>query len=335
MQKFFDSITMSSEELLFKFNSEPEIKRSEGFIGKEEVLEGCIYDFCVKRHLWNTLDMYHSYGMYSFCHVYSGRFNMYTSDIHPTMLECGDMCIIPPEITYKFSIDYKEFRKDTITENMLVTIMISENAVTRILSKLLAAKNEVSKYLNSTLHTKKYKSYMILRSPGDMNKIIAELAFREIESSNSGLSSPVVAELMINALILDYIRNEDSVFEYSGIMSRNTDLLPNIMNYIHANFSHVTLDDICREFSYTPSYICTLIKKYTGTTLTEYITNERLDFVCKQLVLTDKKIKEIIEESGYVSIEHFYRVFKKKFSISPQKYRDNFAEHRSAQNENK
>ena len=312
---------ISDEEMQFTFNRKAETK-PQNLIGEKEAMSGCKSDMCVKRHIRNLPEMYGAYDVYTFCYVSGGRFLMYTSDIRPAELYRGQLCILPPGVTYKLSADYRKV-PDSPEENILVTVLIPEHAVSRIFSRLLAGSSPVAEYLGATLYAKKFKSYMILRSPGERNAALASLAFHAVEDANNTESDPTSAEFLFNSLLLDYVR-ADAVYDYARSSLQNADVMPSIMNYIHTHFRTVTLDDICREFHYTPPHFCTMMKKYTGSTLTEYVTGERLDFVCKQLTLTDKKIKTIVEESGYVSLEHFYRVFKKHYGISPKEYRMRF-----------
>ena len=312
---------ISDEEMQFTFNRKPAAKPQD-LVGEKEAMSGCLCDLCVKRHVRNLPEMYRAYDVYTFCYVLNGRVLMYTSDIRPVELYRGQLCILPPAVTYKLSVDYRRV-PDECEENILVTVRIPEHAVSRIFSRLLSGSSPEAEYLGATLYAKKLKSYMILRSPGEMNASLAELCFHAVDDANANGTDPASAEFLFNSLLLDYVR-EGALYDYARSSLQNADVMPSIMNYIHTHFRNVTLADICREFHYTPPHFCTMIKKYTGSTLTEYVTVERLDFVCKQLTLTDKKIKTIVEESGYVSLEHFYRVFKKHYGMSPKEYRRRF-----------
>ncbi len=84
-------------------------------------------------------------------------------------------------------------------------------------------------------------------------------------------------------------------------------------------------DELCERFHYTPSHICKLIRRHTGLSFKENLTNERMDFVCKHLTLTEKSINDIIFESGYSTKEYFYRAFKKHCGMTPGEYRKKYS----------
>lgn len=67
-----------------------------------------------------------------------------------------------------------------------------------------------------------------------------------------------------------------------------------------------------------------LVKKYFNKTLTELIQERIIIEAKRELVLTDKLVKEIADELGYDDQYYFSRLFKKVTGISPQGYREDY-----------
>ena len=84
----------------------------------------------------------------------------------------------------------------------------------------------------------------------------------------------------------------------------------------------LSLNSIARALFINASYLCSLFKKGTKTTIVEYIKDHRLE-LAKQMFddKTDLTISEVATAIGYGDEYYFMRCFKKKYGISPRVYR--------------
>ena len=71
------------------------------------------------------------------------------------------------------------------------------------------------------------------------------------------------------------------------------------------------------------SYLSTLFKKETGTTLTEYVNRKRIEHAIFLLNTTNLKIQAIAQACGIPDVNYFTKIFKKQIGITPKDYRDN------------
>ena len=65
----------------------------------------------------------------------------------------------------------------------------------------------------------------------------------------------------------------------------------------------------------------TVVKRETGQTYIAYLTEVRLDKAVELLNTTDDKTYVIAQKVGYQEQNYFSYVFKKRFGISPTKFR--------------
>jgi len=72
----------------------------------------------------------------------------------------------------------------------------------------------------------------------------------------------------------------------------------------------------------TYEYMCQVFKKYSGTTVVQYVHQLRIQRAKHLLLSTDKKIGAIAQEVGFDDSFYFSRIFKRLEGISPQHYRD-------------
>lgn len=78
---------------------------------------------------------------------------------------------------------------------------------------------------------------------------------------------------------------------------------------------------VSEEIAVSPNYLSTLIKKSTGSTFVELLTQKRMDKAKELLLCTSIKIWEIAEECGYRDQHYFSYCFKKAMGISPNQCR--------------
>ncbi|MFT8350927.1 response regulator [Clostridium saccharoperbutylacetonicum] len=100
-------------------------------------------------------------------------------------------------------------------------------------------------------------------------------------------------------------------------------LIEKAKQYIKENYSDsdVSVEKLCSKLHVSPTYFSTIFKKETGENFVNYLTTVRLEEAVKLLNTTDDKTYMIAEKVGYPEANYFSYVFKKKFGVSPSKYR--------------
>lgn len=71
-----------------------------------------------------------------------------------------------------------------------------------------------------------------------------------------------------------------------------------------------------------PTILSKLFKESENVNYIDYVNNLRIEYAKKQLMETEKSIKEICMESGYGDPNYFSRIFKKWTGVTPTEYRE-------------
>jgi AraC-like DNA-binding protein len=94
-----------------------------------------------------------------------------------------------------------------------------------------------------------------------------------------------------------------------------------MLDLIHQNYAQrLTLTILAGTLQRQSAYLGRLFRNETGVTVHEYVTRARMWFGAAQ-VRSGVKIEAIALDLGYRSKKNFYRQFKRRFGMTPQRYR--------------
>lgn len=100
-------------------------------------------------------------------------------------------------------------------------------------------------------------------------------------------------------------------------------ILQNLKNYIETHFkTKHSASDYADLLNISANALAKLTKTHFNKTLTDLISERIIIEAKRELYLTNKAVKEIAYELGYIDEYYFSRFFKNNADISPQAYRD-------------
>jgi len=97
-----------------------------------------------------------------------------------------------------------------------------------------------------------------------------------------------------------------------------------IETYLQEHYQmDISLQDLADRFGFTQEYLGKIFKKYTGETLSKYLTRLRVN-EAKHLLLNNREleIQKVGELVGYKDGFYFSRVFKNHTGIQPSEFRN-------------
>ena len=94
-----------------------------------------------------------------------------------------------------------------------------------------------------------------------------------------------------------------------------------IMKYVQNHYYDVTLEDLAESFNLSKPYLSRYIRQKSGMTFQEAVKKARLKRARKMLKESNQTVESIAETVGYETVEHFNRLFKKTYNMTPGQYR--------------
>ncbi|WP_459478946.1 AraC family transcriptional regulator [Clostridium saccharoperbutylacetonicum] len=287
----------------------PELSEMPSFMGEDPIAAAGI-DIEIVKHPRYTPTFTHSHTFFEMFYVYSGSCTQEISGTSINFKE-GDICIISPGTKHSMSI---------FNDNIVINILIRKTTFNETFFELLKGNNILSMFFKEILYGRTHKNYLIFHTGHDskLNTVLLDM-FNEFISNNK-YSRNIINNLLV--IFFAYLlQNHEKDVEVPLQTFDESSLLPQILFYIEENYLDITLEKLCEKFHFSNAYLSRMIKNSTGLNFTAIIKNIRLKKACIMLEATNISIRDISENVGYSSQEHFIRTFKKAFSMSPTEYR--------------
>ena len=189
----------------------------------------------------------------------------------------------------------------------------------------------MDKMNNAKVHTRQCQAYMLSISNCVIQLIQQyDLDMAQIFGGAPGGNDPFAAipQLLkresFDQWLLPIAMKLNSAMD-EGRDNATKQIIEKAKQYIMDNYqdSGLSVEQICRHLHMSPAYFSTMFKKVTGQTYVNYLTEIRLNKAVELLNMTDDKTYVIASKVGYQEQNYFSYVFKKKFGVSPTKFRGN------------
>ncbi len=94
------------------------------------------------------------------------------------------------------------------------------------------------------------------------------------------------------------------------------------VNFITAHLGEkIQLADAARKVAVSPNYLASLLKRETGKTFGELVTEKRMERARELLTFTELRVSQVAEAAGYDDYDYFCRRFKQIAGCTPLEFR--------------
>ncbi|MDX8046232.1 AraC family transcriptional regulator [Gracilibacillus sp. S3-1-1] len=254
----------------------------------------------------------HSHDYIEMNYVFHGQLQQTIADQSITLKQ-GDIVILNQYIEHELQACHQE--------DIIINFIIHPDFFDYILSHLSKdfTQNKMVQFLlNSMFHyTQKgeYLHYPVADS-ARIQDIMQQLLQ---EMMTPSVFTTAKMKFLIGLLIIELMERNQT--KQTTLMSEHHAFLTEVFRYIEENYYDANLQTLSQLVNQTVYSLSKQIKQLTNQNFKDLVQEKRL-LVAKQLLMnTELSIQAIAEEIGYENISYFYRLFKKKYQMTPKAYR--------------
>ena len=243
------------------------------------------------------------------CHNYYELFLVLNGDAHH-LINSKEQILRPGELlfirdfdvhTYKsVNKEYFDFINLAFTKQMLNS-MLCYLGDGFPFENLLSASAPPSVYLGET------QKENLFYSLTELNQI-----------TNKAVAKTKAKALLINVFtkyFFDYQEKETEIPLWLEVVYEK---MNSPQNFIAGSEKMYSLCKMSRE------HLCRSLKRYYNTTPSALICNLRLEYCANLLITSNLSITEICYECGFENLSWFYKLFTKKYGMTPKQYRKKY-----------
>ena len=198
-----------------------------------------------------------------------------------------------------------------VQDNQMHTVEANGNG------RLDAVSNTIKQYFGISYELSVYEEHAL--SKGSSSKAMSYVGITSQGKMYWGVGiDDDIIKSSINALVV-------AVNQLPDIQAKDTvqdERLIAMQNYIPANYQTVTLEDMAEQFHLSEPYISKYIKDKSGKTFGDFVQGIRMKKARTLLKNSNMTVENIAYTVGYQNVEHFNRLFKKKYNMTPIQYRN-------------
>lgn len=258
------------------------------------------------------VDLMHHHNFFEISYVLAGS-GTFLFEGERARLCAGDVCIVSPQSRHSLPLE---------PGCLSLSIVVRRSTFDSLFGRLLAQQDLLSMFFRSCLYEPRRANYILLKVGNDpltfqtAQQLTYETNLTELYSNNCSAS---LLDVFL-ARALRAARNAIALYHYNGYSRKDFDFTL-MLQYIQQNYRTVTLSDLAEAFRFDEAYLSKLIRKNMGRNFTDVLRTVKMNRAMDYLLNTPMKISKIAETVGYDSADHFSRIFRRVYGMSPQQYR--------------
>ncbi|QHW31248.1 AraC family transcriptional regulator [Paenibacillus rhizovicinus] len=263
---------------------------------------------------WDEFLMgFHAHDATEFMYVISGICSVETKNEVIAMRK-GDLIMLDAGVPHKLRVD-----KDSPCRMLNVEFTFKPcEGVFPSLNQLAEGDPALLAMLERQLDT------IVLRDSADVQHILKSLVM-ELDIGGAGAGKETMTNLLISQLLVRVARlaAEDAKDSAERQIHR---YVRTAAEYIHQHYDcDIQAKDVAAAVSLHPVYLQRIFKANMNVSITEYLTELRVERAKMLLASTDVPIIEVADYIGLNSRQYFSMLFKKTTGMSPAAYRKSAA----------
>ena len=243
-------------------------------------------------------------------YYYLGDSMHYFVDNQDYTLEKNDILLID-----KFSFHRSLYNFNNENERVLIEFhgdifdWVSDKSIAETIFALFRTTNKIKLETNAQKAT--------------IHSILLNLVsnFHSLSPNGLNLAKLNLLELCLHLVDISENQKMEHV-ETVTVLKKPENKVVEIIKYVNENYSSkISLDDLVDHFYVNKYYLCHVFKSETGLSIIDFVNSKRLAEAEKLLRYSNESITDICYRVGFSSINHFLKLFKNAYDLTPKKFR--------------
>lgn len=225
------------------------------------------------------------------------------------LIEKGDILIISPSILHSF---YQNEDNIFLGDTYVFDLNIINNNIDICNSK----------YFNPLLNNE-CNPYSLIKKCNPAYRKCSKI-LKEVNKLSEEKNEFFEIKIKSRLLDLFYIFFTENIITLSTKPKedRTAKQTKEILKFIEENYTNnLSLEVISKKFGISLYHLAHIFKTTTGMSCIDYLIDYRLSVAANMLSQNNLPVLNIALDTGFNNISYFNRAFKKKFSVTPTKYR--------------
>ena len=218
-----------------------------------------------------------------------------------------------------FSVPECHFKQE---DGIWATVTIQQGKEKRIVEtggngRLDAVSNALKMYFGISYELAAYEEHAI--SKGSSSKAASYVGVLCKDKMYWGVG---LDEDIIKASISALVAAVNKLAKDTNVKEGREERIVDILNFIQNHYTDVSLDELAENFNLSKPYLSKYIKEKSGMTFQDAVKKARMKKAKVLLRESNQNVETIAASVGYENVEHFNRLFKKEYAMTPLQYRN-------------
>ena len=182
--------------------------------------------------------------------------------------------------------------------------------------RLDAVSNAIKMYFGISYELTVYEEHAISRGSSSKAAAYVGITCKGKEYWGVGIDEDI-----IKSSVAALVSAGNKLAENENLREGREERIVDTIKYINGHYSEVTLENLAENFNLSRPYISKYIKSRTGMNFQDVVREARMRKARTLLKESGQTVESIAADVGYESVEHFNRLFKKSYGITPVQFR--------------
>lgn len=182
--------------------------------------------------------------------------------------------------------------------------------------RLDAVSNAIKMYFGISYELTVYEEHAISRGSSSRAAAYVGITCKGKEYWGVGIDEDI-----IKSSVAALVSAGNKLAENENLREGREERIMDIIKYINGHYSEVTLENLAENFNLSRPYISKYIKSKTGMNFQDVVREARMRKARTLLKESGQTVESIAADVGYESVEHFNRLFKKSYGVTPVQFR--------------